>query len=177
MNYLPKLFKTGAIRETPRRIIARIADEVSFSPGPATVVELGAGLGEITKPVINKAKDKDKLSYFAFEIDEESCQHLRRHFPQVQVISESAFEFEENIPASADIDYFISSIPLSFYKKEMIEDFLEKAKARLKPDGKLIVLFSALWLIPIFKKHLPGMKLESFFTFPPYFVVVYKHRR
>jgi len=175
MNYLAKLFKTGAIRQTPKRIVARIAGEVSLAAPHTTIVEIGAGLGEITKPIVRKAKDKKQLAYYAFEIDQRSCRYLQEQLPQVRVLRESAFEFEAHIPSTAKLDYFISSIPLSFNKKKTIEDFLGKIKTRLAPGGKLIIVFSALWLIPLFKKHLPGLQLSSYLTFPPYFLVVYSH--
>lgn len=175
MSYLPKLFTTGAIRETPRRIIERIADEVALPhPGPVTLVEAGAGMGEITEAILQKKGAADRLAYYAFEIDEEACAHLREQHPQVKVLGDSVFDFEQSIPEGVEVDYFISSIPLSFYKNDVIEPFLEKVKSRLKQGGKLVILFSAAWLLPVFKKHLPELKFEAFLTFPPYFLVVWE---
>lgn len=175
MSYLPKLFTTGAIRETPKRIIDKIADEIIIAHQPATIVEVGAGMGEITQAVKLKLNSQ-AYHYFAFEIDDAASLHLKEQFPGITVISASAFDFEDSIPKETLIDYFISSIPLSFYKKELIEDFLEKIKSRLNKNGKLIVPFSAAWLLPVFKKHLPGLHYEAFLTFPPYFLAVYEHK-
>ncbi|MFD2247349.1 class I SAM-dependent methyltransferase [Pontibacter ruber] len=176
MSYLPNLFTTGAIRETPQKVIRKIVGEVTFTADTTTIIEIGAGRGEITKPLLHKAKGKQNLSYYAFEIDEEACQYLRKHLHALTVVNGSAFEFEKHIPPAAKVDYFISSIPLSFYKKEMIGPFLQKIKTWLKPDGKLIIIFSAAWLMPLFKKHLPQLKPYTFLSFPPYFMVVYKHK-
>jgi phospholipid N-methyltransferase len=175
MSYLPKIFTTGAIRETPKRIIEKIADEVTASDKELSIVEVGAGMGEITRAVLNQLNGS-AFNYYAFEIDEEAVLYLKEEFKAIHVLSESAFEFDKSIPNRFAIDYFISSIPLSFYKKEQIEVFLENIKSRLNTDGKFIVLFSAAWLLPIFKKHLPNLHYEAFLTFPPYFLAVYEHK-
>ena len=94
---------------------------------------------------------------------------------EITVVQESAFDFEKFIPADK-VDYFISSIPLSFYKNEIIEPFLEKVKAKLNPGGKLLIIFSAAWLMPLFKKHLPELEPYTFLSFPPYFMAVYTHK-
>jgi phospholipid N-methyltransferase len=174
MSYLPKLFSTGAIRETPKKVLERIADEITPTPG-AVVIEFGAGMGEITDPVLQKL-GTDRLQYYAFEIDEESCSQLKEKFPEITVVSESALDFGQYIPAGTRADYIISSMPLSFFKNELLEPFLEAVKKRLKPDGKLIIIFSAAWLLRVCKKHFPTLRTQAFLTFPPYFMSVYEHR-
>jgi|GEM_PF-1971382 len=176
MSYLPKLFSTGAIRKTPERIIHKIANEVEGKDRVTTIVEAGVGMGEITEAVIARLTSNN-FHYYAFEIDEDSCEHLHQKFPQVNVVKESVFQFDDLLPPSEEIDYFISSIPFSFYKNDIIEAFLEKVKLHMKEDGKVIVLFTAAWLMPLFKKHFPGLQTEAFLTFPPYFLIVYTHHK
>ena len=173
MSYLPKLFSTGAIRKTPDKVIFKIADEVEINGEETTIVEAGAGLGEITSIINQKNTEGGKLNYFAFEIDEESCEHLKENFPAIQVSGSSIFNFENVLPPHLKIDYFISSIPLSFYKNDLIIEFLEKVKLHLNKNGKIIILFTAAWLLPVLKKALPNAQSEGFLTFPPYFVIVY----
>ncbi|MGI8599676.1 MAG: hypothetical protein ACR2KB_10500 [Chitinophagaceae bacterium] len=175
MSYLPKLFSTGAIRKTPDRVINKIADEVDFFNKETSIVEAGAGLGEITNAIQQKNISGKKLNYYAFEIDEDSCDHLKENFPSLTVLKESIFNFEDFLPPSGKLDYFISSIPLSFYKNDLITDFLEKVKLHLKDDGKIIILFTAAWLMPVLKKALPNSQTEGFLTFPPYFIIIYNH--
>ena len=171
MNYLAKLLTSGAIGETPKRVIEAIANEIQITD-TTIIIEAGAGQGEITQAVLNKrAPDKD-LTYYAFEIDEEFCTHLRQTFPAILLKQNSVFDFEQYIPGGEQLDYFISSIPLSFYKNDVIEPFLEKVKSRLKPDGKVIIIFTAAWLLPLFKKHFPHLVSQTFLTFPPYFMIV-----
>lgn len=175
MNYLPKLFSTGAIRETPKKVLERITDEISpVTTHSPMIIEFGAGMGEITEPVLQKLGAATP-EYYAFEIDEESCSVLQEKLPQVRVLSQSALDFEQYIPQGVQADYIISSMPLSFFKNDVLEPFLERVKSRLRPDGKFLLIFSAAWMLPVYKKHFPELKTQAFLTFPPYFMSVYEH--
>jgi len=46
-------------------------------------------------------------------------------------------------------------------------------KEVLSKGGRIQILFHAIWLIPVLKRALPGSKLISFATFPPYFLIDY----
>jgi phospholipid N-methyltransferase len=172
MNYLLKLYKTGAVRKTPERIIDRIVGELNKAEANVNIIELGAGRGEITSQVFKKLGDNRTLDYYAFEIDEEACTYLKLEFPQVKISNQSAFDIAHETPQNFKADYIISSIPLSFYKKDKIEELLIGLERKLKEHGKIIILFSAFWLIPTLRKQLHG-RLISFLTFPPYFLFVY----
>jgi phospholipid N-methyltransferase len=176
MSYLPKLFSTGAIRKTPDRVITKIAEEVEIIEEETNIIEAGAGLGEITNVIQQNNTSGKKLNYYAFEIDEDSCHYLKENFPSITVLKESIFKFEDFIPPSQKLDYFISSIPLSFYKNDLITEFLQNVKLHLKDGGKIIILFTAAWLMPVLKKALPDAVSEGFLTFPPYFIIVYTHK-
>lgn len=171
MNYLAKLLTSGAIRETPKKVIECVADEIHFSPG-ITIMEAGAGQGEITQAILERQKQNTPFTYYAFEIDEEACQHLSASFPQVTLVQQSVFDFEQHLPSGQKLDYFVSSIPLSFYKRETIEAFLQKVKQHLKPGGKVIIVFTAAWLMPLLKKLFPTLSSQTFLSFPPYFMIV-----
>lgn len=172
MNYLTKLFRTGAVRKTPQRIISKIAGEVQQQTNPI-IIEIGAGQGEITKTLVKKTI---AANYFAFEIDAGFSEKLRSSFPGIHVLQQDATHFQKADGGPAAIDYFISSIPLSFYKKAAIESLCKEAKEQLTQDGKIIILFTAFWLIPVLKKALPGIQVEPFATLPPYFLAVYQKK-
>jgi phospholipid N-methyltransferase len=174
MNYLPKLFSTGAIRETPKKVLERIAEEITpVTTHTPMVIEFGAGMGEITEPVLQKLGSVSP-DYYAFEIDEEPCAVLKEKLPTVRVLQQSALDFEQYIPQGTQADYIISSMPLSFFKNDVLEPFLEAVKRRLKPEGKFILIFSAAWMLRVYKKHFPTLKTQAFLTFPPYFMSVYE---
>jgi phospholipid N-methyltransferase len=172
MNYLLKLYKTGAVSKTPDNIVNRIVSELHTNESKVNIIELGAGKGEITSQVLQKLGQNRTLDYYAFEIDEEACTYLKLEFPQVKISNQSAFDIAHETPQNFKADFIISSIPLSFYKKEKIEELLMGLERKLREGGKIIILFSAVWLIPTLKKQLRG-RLVSFLTFPPYFLFVY----
>jgi phospholipid N-methyltransferase len=174
MNYFFKLFSTGAIRKTPKKVLDVIIAEINVSPG-INIIEAGAGYGEITSGVIYKTGPQQTLNYYAFEIDEHACHRLVETFSNVHVHNTSALNFADTISTSIKADYFISSIPLSFYRHGVLKKFFDAVKGRMKQKGKIIIVFSAPWLIPFLRKQLPGLKVEVFFTFPLYFVGIYKH--
>lgn len=171
MNYFSKLFSTGAIRETPQKVIETLLKQVGNHP-VKTVIEIGVGKGELTAALL-----KNNLSfsdYYAFEIDDEACAHLHASFPQLTIKKTNAFDFANHLPPNQTVDLFISSIPLSFYPKMKIQSLLQTVKASLTEKGNVVIVFSAFWLIPVLKKQLPGGKLNTFFTFPPYFLYSYR---
>jgi phospholipid N-methyltransferase len=170
MNYLTKLFRTGAVRKTPQRIISRIVSEVRQHTNP-TIIEIGAGQGEITKELVKKTGTSN---YFAFEIDIEFSTRLQSAFPGIHVLQHDALKFKEASGVPAAIDYFISSIPMSFYKQKDVEALCGQIRQQLKKGGKIIILFTAFWLIPVLKRALPGIDIEPFASIPPYFLAVYK---
>jgi phospholipid N-methyltransferase len=172
MNYLLKLYKTGAVRKTPDKIIDRITGELYSTENKVNIIELGAGRGEITSRVLQKLSNNKTLDYYAFEIDEEACTYLKLEFPQLKISNKSAFDIAHETPQNFKADFIISSIPLSFYKKEKIKELLMGLERKLKEHGKIIILFSAFWLIPLLKKQMNG-RVVSFPTFPPYFLFVY----
>jgi phospholipid N-methyltransferase len=170
MNYLKKIISTGAVRKTPQRIIDKISQEVTQREN-TSIIEVGAGQGEITKALLNGA---GKADYFAFEIDHDFYVKLRTAFPNIHVLKHDAFKFHEVQGIPASVDYFVSSIPLSFYKQSEIETFCNHIKKHVKGGGKIIILFTAFWLIAPLKKALPGSRIEPFATLPPYFLAVYE---
>jgi phospholipid N-methyltransferase len=170
MNYFSKLFSTGAIRETPKKVVGILLQQAGTSQID-TIVEVGAGKGELTQVLL---KNNLPLHYYAFEIDETACKSLKAKFPEIILRRQDAFDFNNQIAHNEKVGLFLSSIPLSFYSKSKINQLLTQAKNTLETDGKIIIIFSAFWLIPILKRQLLGGRLYSFFTFPPYFLLTYQ---
>jgi len=177
MKYISSIFSTGAVRKTPKRIIKKILSEIDGDGGNG-IIEFGSGKGEITAQLRQRSEGKmAKPPYYAFEIDERFAKELQSRLPDVDVISGDAFSFEHLIPDSFRPDYIISSIPLSFYPLTKRIEFIGRLKQRLNQNGKLIVLYHAFWLNSTFNKVIPGFKVRSFATIPPYFLMVYESKR
>ena len=172
MKYISRIFSTGAVRETPEKIIKKILSEID-NPNSANIIEFGAGKGEITQPVFKHIAGKTKATYHAFEIDKNFSALLKASLPAINVISEDAFEFEKSLSDDFKADYIISSMPLSFYSKPELIRFLQNVQERLNDTGKIIILFHAFWMIPFFRKQLRPIRIHRFNTLPPYFLLVF----
>lgn len=172
MKYISRIFRTGAVRETPEKIIKKILSEID-KQGSVNIIEFGAGHGEITHPLAEQITKRPGIAYYAFEIDQNFSRLLQTSLPDVKVVSEDAFDFERTIPPGFKADYIISSLPLSFYPKPNLSRFLQSMLERLNTHGKIIILFHAFWLIPIFRKQLKSIRIHRFNTFPPYFLLVF----
>lgn len=170
MSYFSRIFSTGAVRKTPARVIHRIINEIAA--GPSTeVLEIGAGKGEISHPLMQKlSAAHNKVQLYALEINEQFAAQLQDQLPAARVLTVSAFNMDESLPADFRPHYIISSMPLSFYSKEEISSLLNKMKSRLRPGGKILILYHAFWLTTIFRKELGKGRLHRFLTLPPYFL-------
>lgn len=173
MRYVLKLFSTGALRKTPKKVMQALLKETEHS-SYNTIVEIGAGKGELTAVLFNNNISFNK--YHAFEIDSKACHYLSKEFPAIIVHQEDAFLFTKQLSITEKINLFLSSIPLSFYSQEKVIDMLMKVKDLLAANGKIVIIFSAVWLIPVLKKQLPGCKVTPFITFPPYFILKYEKK-
>lgn len=171
MQYISKLFSTGAVRDTPKQVIQSIVAVIG-SRSYTTVVEAGAGKGEISNAVLHSSVSVRQ--YHAFEIDTDACHYLTERFPAIEVHNSSIFDFVREISEDHLISLFVSSIPLSFYSGRKVSAFLNNIKEKLEPGGLIVIIFSAVWLIPTLKRALPNAKISAFLTFPPYFMAVYK---
>lgn len=136
------------------------------------ILEFGAGRGEITGKIFGKRGGK-KIHYHAFELDQQYAAELRSRFPGITVFAENAFDFRKHLPATLKADHIICSIPLSFYGKGAAGRLASDMRAMLQKQGRIQVLFHAIWLMPALKRALPGSKLKTFATFPPYFLLEY----
>ena len=169
MSYLTSIFSTGAVRTTPSKIIDEIASSVDLSDR-STILEFGAGKGEITEKVFRKKGDL-RIHYHAFELNAEFANRLRQSFTGITVFKENAFTFRDHLPDSLKADHIICSIPLSFYGTKAAAKLATDMRAVLNKGGRVQILFHAIWLIPALKKALPGSRLRTFATLPPYFLL------
>lgn len=171
MSYLTRIFRTGAVRTTPARII----DDIAAAVAPheqMILLEFGAGRGEITEKIYRKKGDLN-IHYHAFELSESYATQLRSAFPGITVFRENAFEFRKHLPAKLKADHIICSIPLSFYGIRAAGRLAADMREMLQVNGRIQVLFHAVWLIPVLKKAMPGSKVRAYATFPPYFLLEY----
>ncbi len=99
------------------------------------VVELGAGTGAVARQLLRHAVRSDELTLL--EIDAQLGGHLRRSFPELDVIISPAQELgrlwrDRNGPPVGAI---VSTMPMRLFSKRTIMSILRNSLAVLEPGG------------------------------------------
>jgi phospholipid N-methyltransferase len=139
----------GAVLPTSRRAVGDMLDMADV-PGAKLVVELGAGTGSHTGPILERLAPDARL--IAIEIDADLAASLRsRHDadPRLQVITGSAEELPGILGADRP-EIIVSALPFTSLPGEMGQRILELTKQYLAPDGVFLVLQYSVFV----RKHL-----------------------
>jgi phosphatidylethanolamine/phosphatidyl-N-methylethanolamine N-methyltransferase len=102
------------------------------------VVELGAGTGAVTRQLLNNGVDPDQLTLI--EIDAKLGGHLRRTFPEVDVVIAPAQDLsrlwrDRNGPKTGAI---VSTLPMRLFNKRMIFSIMRNCFSILEPGGVFV---------------------------------------
>ena len=155
-------------------IAQRIAESLSFQN--PNVLEIGPGMGVLTKYLVNKPE----LNFWAVEIDSESVEYLHCHYPNLQLLEGDFLKldlsslFSQPFAVTGNFPYNISSqILFKVYENrnlipEVVGMFQKEVAERVaagpgnKTYGILSVLLSAFYRI----EYLFTVN-ENVFTPPP----------
>lgn len=101
------------------------------------VVELGAGTGAFTR-VVQKELHPAAV-FLAVEIDPVFAKHLKRRFPRVHVINDSAEHLGRHLQSLGQsyADCILSGLPWAGFKAEEQRRLLEAVLGVLRPGGYL----------------------------------------
>lgn len=113
-----------------RMMVSRIGVEEA-----GLVVELGPGTGVITREIIRMLPGNGKL--VAVELDEMLCHQLRRNFPEVEILHDSASRLveilrERQLPQA---DAIISGLPWAVFPESLQREILGAVAGSLSPEG------------------------------------------
>ncbi|MFT9849011.1 class I SAM-dependent methyltransferase [Aneurinibacillus sp. REN35] len=105
---------------------------------PATVAELGAGTGVLTRALVNQCPSIESL--LVFENEESLKQHLQEEFPATPIYAD-AFSLLEMMQKHKimQMDCIISALPVSWFSKEQNEALMSMVYQSLKPGGYFIM--------------------------------------
>jgi phospholipid N-methyltransferase len=129
IHYIKNILTTGAVGQTSRDVELEICAHLPADAN-RVVVEFGMGLGNITQEVLNTIHTSSRL--YAFEVNNEFCEKTREtiHDERLIIINAGAETFAEHV--TGPVDGFISSIPFSFFSKEMSEHILQSSYNALR---------------------------------------------
>ncbi|MBX2805864.1 MAG: hypothetical protein KTR19_07825 [Hyphomicrobiales bacterium] len=124
------------------------------------VVELGAGTGAVTRQLLNNGVPSDQLTLL--EIDAKLGGHLRRTFPEVDVVIAPAQELatlwrDRNGPQTGAI---VSTLPMRLFNKRMIFSIMRNCFSILE-EGGVFVQFTYRQSSPIPERICDALDLHG----------------
>src|SRR5687768_1957193 len=124
IQYIKNILTTGAVGQTSREVELEICSHLPVGANKV-IVEYGMGLGNITLEVLNTISPTSKL--YAFEVNKDFCEKARKTIDDERliIINSGAETLSDHI--HEPVDGFISSIPFSFFSKEVSDQIIQSS--------------------------------------------------
>lgn len=142
INFLKEALKNintlGTVTPSSRFLSKRMLKEINFSKADV-IVELGPGTGAITKYILKNLSPKATL--ICFEINDNFYQQLQAlQHPQLIVLKASAENIADELKKLHidQVNYIISSLPLTIIPDEISNKILEESFEALEQNGVFI---------------------------------------
>ena len=130
-EFTKNILVTGAFKETSRRVEREITSKLPTKDNQV-IVEFGMGHGNITREILKTISPTSKL--FAFEVKEEFCDHVASKIDdeRLVIVNDGAENLAKHVGLS--VHGFVSSIPFTFFSREMRQTILQGAYNSLEAD-------------------------------------------
>ncbi len=125
----------GTVTPSSRALAARLAAVVRLSAGPQVVVEVGAGAGEVTEAIVERAGQG--ATVIAIERDPELADRLRARELGVDVVTADALTLPALLAdrGLSQVDALVSVLPFALLPLEQQRRLLDVFAGALHPDG------------------------------------------
>lgn len=125
---------TGAIAPSSRGLARRMVEDMGVESADV-IFEFGAGTGVFTRTLIERMKPDAQL--VAVEINPAMVRHLRRRFPALSIMEESAENVDEyrERHGIGPIDCVICGLPWAVFSDELQDSLLDSVVSNLRPGG------------------------------------------
>ena len=158
-------------------LATKIVKHIDFKKSKL-IVEVGPGTGVFTKKILKKL-NKDAV-FIAFELNEKFYQKLKKEIndPRFFIINGSAEDLKEYLIHKdyLEVDYLISSIPLSNFKGKKIVTLLHSFRELIGEKGTFIQFQYSFNQKRLFHKLFPNVIMDfTQFNIPPAFIYVCKN--
>jgi phospholipid N-methyltransferase len=99
------------------------------------VVEFGPGTGSVTRAIVERCGKN--TAFFAIESNSTMISILRRRFPEVEIIHDSAEHINLYVDKYklGEVDYIISSLPFALLEPPLQKRIVENSYKALRPGG------------------------------------------
>ena len=135
-KFFTKPRTTGSIIPSSNFLGRRMARSAAIKPGMA-VVELGPGTGPITANLLATGMDPELL--YCIEFDTKLCEILRRRFPGVHVINDSAERTSAIMGGEKPgVCAVVSSLPLVSLPRPLCEAIMRESESVLETGGRFV---------------------------------------
>ena len=136
-GFLKKPFAVATLLQSSRFVVGAVSDQIDHFNGAHVIVELGAGLGRITRMLCTKLPERSEL--LCFEREPIFADRLKARFQsgRVHVIGDDAANLKHHLQTRGHehADCIVSAIPLNTPRGE---ELLAGIAPCLKPGGRFI---------------------------------------
>ena len=125
---------TSAIMPSSPWLAERMVADIGLQQAKV-VVELGPGTGAFTRAI--QKEISASAFYLAVEIDPQFATHLKRQFPRVHIVNDSAERLDEHLQKAGhgSADCVVSGLPWAGFKGEEQQRVLGAVVRTLRPGG------------------------------------------
>lgn len=168
-----KNYKTsGTVAPSSKYLAKKMLREIDFSTAKV-IIELGPGNGAITNTILNEIEPNTVL--ICFEINDAFYKELKKiKHPQLIVIKASAENMRGEIKKLGynEVNYIVSSLPLTIIPKEVSHNILQESYLLLNTKG---IFIQYQYSLTYYKKlkGVFGANIQLSFeplNFPPAFI-------
>lgn len=163
IEFTKNILVTGAFRETSRRVELEITSKLPSLPNQV-IVEFGMGHGNITKEILKNISPSSKV--YAFEVNKEFCDHVADEIKddRLVIVNDGAENLKKHV--SQPVNGFISSIPFTFFSKEMSRTILEGAYDALAEEHFFSQILYSKVHVKKFKNIFDEVKVKTMLNIP-----------
>lgn len=136
LKFIKEFFRNwravGSVTPSSRWLLDKMIAPIDFTTAKI-IIELGPGLGGLTKKLLARMSQEAKL--LVFEINPDFCRELRKIAdPRLQIFNASALGLSDYLQG-APADYVLSGLPLSNFNRENKLALLQTIRNSLGPNG------------------------------------------
>jgi phosphatidylethanolamine/phosphatidyl-N-methylethanolamine N-methyltransferase len=170
-EFLKRGNKVGSVAPSSRFLVRKMVAHLDLKHAKV-VVELGPGEGCITREIVKRLGPDTHL--FVFEMNTQFVEEfLLFDNPHVHVINDSAEHIRKYVEEAGftQVDYIISSLPLTIFPVELKEKIISEAVSLLKAGGIYRQYQYSTSALKLLKSRFTKVKLDyTPFNIPPAFV-------
>ncbi|MFQ5423989.1 MAG: class I SAM-dependent methyltransferase [Phycisphaerae bacterium] len=155
-KFLTKGRVISSIVPSSQSLVRGVLKHVDFSK-PATIVELGAGIGPVTERVLERLQPFHR--FVAVENDPDFCEVLRRRFPDTSIIQADATRVAKPLAGLGiqKVDYVLSGLPTPSLPHRAMIRLRQWLREALTPNG----LFIQITVVPFVFRRFYGKLFDS----------------